>query len=171
MRRECREQLPERQSLTFGVQIPDGVHHGADAHVHDALFGTQPSQLAVVGEATPERTHVGEDVGDAKSDDERLDRANRGHCNLVAASDREDESVTGVALGGVDDHVGRRIVRVLIHRVTAVALARRRKAHVEHLEVREGLGSRAHSALALPPMTRAMTSARRMTSPSIASIQ
>jgi hypothetical protein len=58
--RHVGEQLPQRLAGALGGQVPEGVDHGADGHVHDALLRAEPAQLRVVHEPPPGRTHIGQ---------------------------------------------------------------------------------------------------------------
>ena len=118
---EVDEQLPERLALALCVQVPDRVDHRGGSQVDRALLGPDPTKLAVADERAPEGAHVGEHVLERASDHERPQRFDGGDADLVAASDREGEAVpSGGLVVGADDHVGRRVVGVRVHRVRAV---------------------------------------------------
>jgi hypothetical protein len=108
----------------LGLEIPERVHHGADGHVHDTLLRTQPAQLRVVHEAAVGGPHVGQQVLDGLADQlvgHGLDRLGR---DVVAGPDGEDETGSDEAVAGIggEAEVGRRVVRVGVHRVRAVEL-------------------------------------------------
>ena len=124
LRRHRRDQLPQRQPGPLGLEIPQGVDHGADGHVHDALLRSEPAQVRVVDEASVGGAHVGEQVLDGLADE------HVGHCldglgrDVVAAAGGEHEAGPDQAVAGVGGQrqVGRRVVRVGVHRVRAVEL-------------------------------------------------
>src|SRR5580765_2521348 len=65
-----------------------------------------------------------------------LHRLNRHAADLVAAADGKCEPVAAKArLVGIEDHVGRGIIRVRIHRIGTVKALRGRKAQVENPEI------------------------------------
>ena len=145
LRRHVGEELPQGLVLALRPQVPDCIHDRARGEVDDALLGPQPAQLRIRGEASPEPAHVPADLLEGAADDERGERTDGGHAYLGAAPARERqpmplEAVTGV---GAQDDVGRRIVRVGMHRVRAVQPTRGREADVACLEAHDG-GAAAH---------------------------
>ena len=120
--RHLDEQLPERLAGALREQVPDRVHDGRRGQVDDPLLGPDPAQLAVADEASPEPAHVGEELLGRAAEDERLERAHARDHDLRAAPDREREPVALQAVAGVgpDHDIGRRVVRVRVHRVGAV---------------------------------------------------
>ena len=140
--REVGEQLPERLSLALRVEVPHRVEDRPDRHVHDALFRAEPAQLAVVHEAARQGAHVGERLVDSQPAEQRLDRADGLGGDLVAAPDREDEAVARRTGIGPGHDVGRRVVRIGVHRVGSGEFTRRREADVGDLQAGEALSHR-----------------------------
>ncbi len=64
LRRQLCQQLPQRLSRPFGLQVPQRVDHGGDRHVHDALLRPQPAQLGVVHQLPPHAAEVVQGVLD-----------------------------------------------------------------------------------------------------------
>jgi len=80
-------------------------------------------------------TQVFGDIASKTSDDVRSECRDRGDDNLVAATDREAQGVAIEArLIGAEHGVGRRVIRVRIHRVRPIMLQRCREAHVDAVE-------------------------------------
>ncbi len=119
LRRHGGQQLPERQTRAFRLEVPEGVHDGADRHVHDALLRAEPAQLGVVDELTPERSHRVEDRLDLAPEEVLAERMDGGDLDVVAPADREDEAVPLVPVVRVGDEtqVRGRIVGVGVHGV------------------------------------------------------
>ena len=159
-RGEAGEELPQGQAVAAGVKVPDRVDDGPDGHVGDPFFGAEPAQLAVVGEQAPEATHVRQDLVHVQADDQRFDGADSRHRHLVAPPDGEDETIAVLASGGVDDHVSRRVVGVLVHGVRTVEGTRRREADVAEFEMFKPCGH--DSAAASPPPRLARIKAKRI---------
>ncbi len=116
------QEPPEGLPGALGAQVPRGVEHRADRHLHDALLRAEPAQLRFVDHLLGERPEVAEDLVDAAADDERCQRVDRGGLQVVAAARREGqgvalESVTGV---GAQHRVRRGVVRLGVHGVRAV---------------------------------------------------
>ncbi len=106
----------------------------------DALFGSDPAELAVADQLVPERGEVVDDGGQRATDDHRPERLDGGDAELVAAAGGERDAVTlePVRSGRPEDHVGGRVVGSLVHRVRPVERVGRREADVE----RDDLGDR-----------------------------
>ncbi len=132
LRRHPGEELPERETCALGLDVPQGVDHGADRHVHDALLRAEPAQLRVADELAEGAAHVVQQRLELATDEVAGEGVDRRDLHVVAAADREDE---GVALDlvvrvGAYDHVGRRVVGVGVHRIRAVEAERCGKADV-----------------------------------------
>ena len=93
LRRHVRQQLPERLALRLRVQIPHRVDDRCEREVDHALLRAEPSQLRVGGEPPPETGEVGGDPGQRLPDDEVTERLDRRDAHLVAAPDRECQSM------------------------------------------------------------------------------
>ena len=121
------QQLPQRQPLALGAQVPQRVDHGADRHVHDALLGAEPAQLGVVDQLAPEPAEVGQDGLDLAAEEVPAQRLDRGHLHVVAPADREHEAVALEAVVGVgaQPDVGGGVVGVGVHGVRPVERRRR----------------------------------------------
>src|SRR4029453_10034628 len=98
-------------------------------------FGAEPAELRISGERAPERGGVGEHRFHVLSDDERHERPDRVRADVVAAADGERETVSLVAGVRAQDQVRGGVVRILVHRVRAVARERRGEAKVEDFVV------------------------------------
>ncbi len=131
--REIRDQAPQRLALGLGPQVPGRVDHRRGGQVDRALVRTDPAQLAVRGDVAPETAHVGAYRVQAQAFHQVPQGLDRGAADFVAAADGEGEPVAfEPGLVGLQDHVGRGIVRIGIHRVRAVQLAGGRKTQVQH---------------------------------------
>jgi hypothetical protein len=84
----------------------------------------------------PQAAEVGEDRLDLAADDVLGQRSDRGHLDVVAAADGEDEAVPFVPVLGVrgQQHVRRGVVGVRVHGVGPVEGAGRGEAHVVRLQ-------------------------------------
>ena len=143
------EQQPQRLGRAAGGQVPARVEDRAGGHVHDAAGRAEPVQRAVADQAPAEPAEVGEDLVQVLSGQERLEQADRGELDVVAAADGEREPVPGqrgIGRVGPDDHVGGRVVGRRVHRVGPGQRARGRETNVERVES----GDPRHSALASP---------------------
>ena len=65
---ERRQHPPQRLAVDAGAQVPRGVDDRADGHVHDALLGTEPAQLAVPRQLAGERADIGDQRGDVAAE-------------------------------------------------------------------------------------------------------
>ena len=163
LRREIDEQLPQRLALDLGPEVPDRVDDRSGAEVDDTLLRTEPAQLAVRDEAPPEATHVGDDRLETPPDHERLERANRRDAHLRTATTRERQPVTfdSVVRIGAQNHIGRRIVRIGVHRIRPVERPRGREPHVTSLQA-DDPRKRAHRRIH-PMFTSGMALMMRIT--------
>ena len=130
LRRHVGQQLPERLALGLRPQIPDRVDDGGGGQVDDALLRADPAQLAVAGDHVPERAHVGGNRLQRLAHDQRCERLDRRHADLVAAADGEGQAVAFQFRIGLQHDIGGRVIRRGVHRVGAVERARGREADV-----------------------------------------
>src|SRR5918998_765186 len=96
----------------------------------DALLGPDPPELAVPRNVAPEGAHVLRERLEGSPDNQRGEGLDGGDAQLVAAPDGEGEAVpleVGVRL---QDRVGRRVVRGLVHGVRAVEVLGGREPYV-----------------------------------------
>src|SRR6478672_10171218 len=100
----------------------------------DAFLGTEPAELGVVCESFPEGGGAVGYLFQSFSHDERLQRPDRRNDHLVAAPDRERESMTLVIAVRSQNHVGRRVVGILVDGVGARVDERGRETDIEHVE-------------------------------------
>jgi hypothetical protein len=98
-----------------------------------ALVWTNPAQLAVGSDMSPEPAHIFRDPTQIEPDDQMFHRPDGRAANLVAAPDRESQAVAFEtrAVGSQDD-IGRRIIRIGVHGVRTIQALRGWKAHVGH---------------------------------------
>ena len=84
----------------------------------DALLRAEPPQLVLGGQAAPEPVHLARDLVERAADHEVLERADRRHDHLRAASVRERQTAAREPFGGVGRkrHVRAGIVRAAMHR-------------------------------------------------------
>ncbi|SPU56781.1 Uncharacterised protein [Brucella melitensis] len=135
-RRKLRDQPPDRLSRLFRKQIPDRVDHSAGGKVHGALLRADPAQLAVTRQVMPELAGGGTDFIKRSPHDQMAHGQDRMAANIVTAADGEGKAVPFQRLIiRIEDDIGRRIVRVGIHRIRAVQTLRRRKAQVENAQI------------------------------------
>ena len=121
------------------------------------FFGPDPAQLAVAGQPAPEARHVTLEFLQRPPDDQRGNRPNACDANLRAAAEREGEAVAlDARLVGLEDHVGRRVIRIGVHRIGTVQLARGREADVKGYGLRDGGGHGRQRAIKPPSMTSAV---------------
>jgi hypothetical protein len=110
--------------------------------VHDALFRAEPAELAVADHGGAEPAEVTRDVGDVLADHVPPQGRDRRHHHLVTAPDGEAQRVALQAgRVGAEHRVGRRVVRVGVHRIGAVVLKRGREANVVAVQ-RDDSGAR-----------------------------
>ena len=55
---EFGEESPKGLFLAARIEIPDRVDQSAGSKMDDALFGTEPPELAVIGQLAAEGSHV-----------------------------------------------------------------------------------------------------------------
>jgi hypothetical protein len=58
--------------------------------VRDPAFGPEPARRAIADQLPVQAAQVGQDLVEVEAGQERLQRADRGDLDLVAAPDRED---------------------------------------------------------------------------------
>ncbi|GAA4938390.1 hypothetical protein GCM10023238_00090 [Streptomyces heliomycini] len=140
------EQAPQRFVRAFGGQVPEGVDDGPDRHVHHALLGSEPAQLAVAGQVAVQDGGVGAEFVGGPSDEMTAERFDRGDLDVVAPPDGEREPVPLVPVGvvGAQHDVGRRVVGVGVHRVGTVEFARGGEPDVVGVDGGDAGGSRGH---------------------------
>jgi len=126
------EQLPQRLAGPPGGEVPDGVHDGADRHVHHPLLGAEPAQLTVGDQVPVERAGIRAQCFHPAAEDMAAQCVDGGDLDVVAPPDGEGEPVALVPVGGIgaQHDVGRRVVGVRFHGVGAVQLARGGKSDV-----------------------------------------
>ncbi len=81
--------------------------------------GPEPTQLGIVREASQKAAGPSDDLVNRFPDDEGLQRPDRLDDHFVAAPDRERESVAFMIAVGSQDHVGGRVVGILVDGVGA----------------------------------------------------
>jgi hypothetical protein len=140
LRAHIYEELPERLPFGLGVEVPDGVDDRPGCQMNDTLLWSYPPKLAVAGYATPEGAHVLCERLQGLPDDERSQSFDSGDAQLVAPPDSEREAVTFRIRVGFEDHVGRRVVGVLVHGVGAGEVFRGGEADVAGYDVGNGYG-------------------------------
>ena len=99
-----------------------------------AFFRAQPAQLRIGREPPPEPGKVGGHVSQRQPDDEVAERFDRRDAHLVAAADRERQTVSLETGVGSKDHIRGGIVGIDVHGVGPVMGSRRRKSQVEDVE-------------------------------------
>ncbi|MDT4852334.1 hypothetical protein FQZ97_865610 [compost metagenome] len=104
--------------------------------MHRALVRTNPAQLAVTGQVAPELAGGREEIIHRGTHDQMTHGENRLTANVVAASNGEGETVALQRLViRIKDNIGRRVVRVRVHRVRAVQTLRSREAEIEDAQI------------------------------------
>ena len=115
------EQAPEWLTCCACFEIPHGIDDRGNRERHHALFRAEPEELRVLRERAPKRASIGANLGERLSNHKRHHRTNRLADDLVAAADRERESVTftrdRVGRIGAKDDVRRGVVRIDVHGV------------------------------------------------------
>ena len=99
--------------------------------MHDAFLGSEPAQLRIAGKPPPEAAEVFSDLVQGETDDVIAKGLDGGRADVVAAPNREGESMSFDAAVGLQDDVRRRVVRIGMHRIGAVLRTRRRKAEID----------------------------------------
>lgn len=133
--RHVGEQPPHRLARHLGGEVPGGVDHRADGHVHDALLRTEPAELAVADQGGAQLAEVGADVSHLPADDVLAKCGDGGHHDVVAAPDGEAQRVPFHLRRVRAQHgVGGRVVGIGVHRVRPVVLQRGREADVVTVE-------------------------------------
>ncbi len=132
LRAHSGQQLPQRKARPFGLQVPQGIHDGADRHVHDALFRAKPPQLGIVDQLFRALAHIRQQVFDIAAKDVGTEGIDGCSFHLVPAPDREHKAVAFKAVPCIraDDEVRRGVVRVRVHRIGAVQVMGRGEADV-----------------------------------------
>src|SRR3954451_975978 len=99
--------------------------------MNDALLRSNPSQLTVAGDHSPERPHVGGEGFEGLSYQQLFERVDRCNAEFVATPDREGQTMTLQSLiRRLQDNISSRIVRVHIHRVGPDVFFGRREAYI-----------------------------------------
>jgi len=135
-----RQQLPQRDTRTLGLQVPQRVDGRTDRHVHDTLLRAQPAQLGVVHELAPEAAEVDQQRVDVPTEEMALERSDRRDLHLVAPADGEDEAVPleSVICVGADQQIAGGVVRVGVHGIGTIQGQRRGEADVVGLHGDDG---------------------------------
>ena len=137
-RREIREVAPQWSASAACEQIPDGVDDGRGREMDHAFLRPDPAQLAVTCEVAPEGAGIALELVEVAPHDVIAKCLDRRATQLVAPADREGHAVTGESrVVGLELDVGRRVVRIGIHRVRAVEQIGRREAQVVHDHARD----------------------------------
>ena len=97
----------------------------------DAFFRAEPAQLRFGREAAPEPGEIGSDVVEPPAHHEVLQRADRRDAELVAPADRERQTVPFNPCAGLQDDVGRGVVRIRVHGIGAGRGPRGGKSEIE----------------------------------------
>src|SRR5215211_8848805 len=72
-----REELPERFVFGLRIEVPDGIDDGGRSEVDNTLLRSDPPELAVSRDVTPESAHVLCKRLEGPSLDERRERSDR----------------------------------------------------------------------------------------------
>ena len=129
------EQTPQRNLFDPAAQVPHGIHHCPDRHVHHALLGAEPTELTVPCQLTSEHSDVGKQLADVSADDVRRECAHGCAGDVVAASGGEEQRVAGdVGVVEAEYYVRRRVVGLGVHRVGPVQAERGREPNVDDIE-------------------------------------
>ena len=123
LRGHVREDLPHRLPDGLADEVPGGVDHRGEPELDRPLGRAEPAQLAVGLQVPGEAAGVGHQLGDRPAPRPPADRLRRRERELVAAPDREREAVALQVGVGVQDDVGGRVVRRLVHGVRPVERA------------------------------------------------
>jgi len=131
------DQAPNRFSGTASGHIPRGVDHRTNGHVHDTLLGTEPAKLRVVSQTPSKTAQVMNHIINPPPDNKRPQRRQRGCLHIVATPNREHEPVPtqSMRIVATQNNIRRRIIRIRIHGVGSIELARSRKADVVSFQI------------------------------------
>ena len=101
------------------------------------LLRPDPAQLTVAGDIAPEGAHIRGERLQGASDDERGQRPDGGDANLVSTPDGKGQAMPFQARGmvGLQNYVGRGIIRVVIHGIGTDQGPRRRKTNVVGMDI------------------------------------
>ena len=83
---------PQGAPLPLAAKVPDCVHHRTHGHVHDALVGPQPAQLAVPVELAVDGAGILQQPVEAAAHEAVGGCGHRGGLYVVAPPDREHEA-------------------------------------------------------------------------------
>ena len=97
----------------------------------DALLRPQPTELAVVGETPPERRAVGDELLQLAPDEQGREQLDGGATQIVAATHGERHADALVRPVGGEEHVGARVVGILVDGIGAGERDRRRRPDIE----------------------------------------
>src|SRR5262249_5719607 len=132
-------------------QVPQRVDQRGGGEMDHALVGTEPAQLALVGEAPMEAGEVGGDLLEVAADGEERQGVGCGADELVAPADGEAEPVTGDTRVALQNDVGGRVVGIGVHGVRAGQRARGGRADVEYAYAGDTGHGRGTWKLCVPP--------------------
>jgi hypothetical protein len=95
-----------------------------------SLVGTNPVQLAVAGDVTPEPAWIFPDPVKFKSNDARRQCFDHRADNFVAAPDGKRQAMAFGNLVGTQHDIGGRITHIWIHGIRTIELCQGRKAQI-----------------------------------------
>jgi len=137
IRLEVRNQPPHRNPLLLAPEVPHCVDQCCRRKVNDPLVGSEPAQLGVIRDRTPERPHCIGDPSERAPDHELAQRLDGAATQVVAPADRERHPVTRMGAIGVQDDIRRRVVGVGMIRIGAVQEPRGASSQVVSGEMRD----------------------------------
>ena len=104
--------------------------------MHGALVGADPAQLAVAGQMPPELSGMREDIAKFGADDQMFHGIDRRAADFIAAADRKRQPVARKAVRiGIESDVGRRVIRIGVHRVRTIQAQRGGEAQVKDAKI------------------------------------
>ncbi len=96
----------------------------------DPLVWSYPPQLGVAGHVAPESAHVRHDFLKRVSYNPWSERLNCRDAQFITSAEGEGQPMTFMISIGLENDIGRGVVRIRIHRVGPVQLSRRVKARI-----------------------------------------
>src|ERR1700761_4243010 len=129
-RLEFGEESPKRLPFRARIEVPDRVDQSARREMNNALFRTEPTELAVVGQLATESSHVCCNRFKCSVFDESREVLKRKDTQLVATAEGEGQTVTLQSVVCLEDAVCGRIVGIFVDCVRADVAPGGRKAEI-----------------------------------------
>src|SRR5207248_325537 len=119
------------------IHVPDSVDYRGGGHVRHALLWAEPAELAVIGQLAREGSQIIRKRAQAAALQKAAQVSGSAHAQLIAAPQREGESIALQIAIGMQNAICSGVVGILVHRIGADTLPGSGKAQVQHLYARD----------------------------------